>query len=47
MFFLIHSIPNEKGGDYLKEMFNLSLGVMYGFWINYVESRKWTEIKIK
>ena len=47
MFFLIHTIPNEKGGDVGKEMLNLILGVFFGFWINYVENREWTEIKIK
>jgi L-cystine uptake protein TcyP (sodium:dicarboxylate symporter family) len=47
MFFLIHTIPNEKGGDIGKEMLNLILGVFFGFWINYVENREWTEIKIK
>ncbi len=47
MFFLIHTIPNEKGGDTGKEMLNLILGVFFGFWINYVENSEWTEIKIK
>jgi|LakMenE01Jun11ns_1017448.scaffolds.fasta_scaffold9907894_7 L-cystine uptake protein TcyP (sodium:dicarboxylate symporter family) len=47
MFFLIHTIPNEKGGDIGKEMLNLILGVFFGFWINYVENTEWTEIKIK
>jgi L-cystine uptake protein TcyP (sodium:dicarboxylate symporter family) len=47
MFFLIHTIPNEKGGDIGKEMLNLILGVFFGFWINYVENSEWTEIKIK
>ena len=31
MFFLIHTIPNEKGGDVGKEMLNLILGVFLDF----------------
>ena len=47
MFFLIHTIPNEKGGDVGKEMLNLILGVFFGFLVNYVGNKEWKKIKIK